>query len=100
LTATATDPAQVTGAASAVFSITVDADTGQQNALGVTINGGNPIAAAIATAVPFSVAGIESDDNGTVTFGDGVNPLVVVTITNGQVAPTANLSGLNDARSR
>jgi hypothetical protein len=50
LTATATDPAQVTGAASAVFSITVDADTGQQDALGVTINGGNPIAAAIATA--------------------------------------------------
>ena len=96
LTATATDPAHVTGAASALFSVTVDADTGEQNALGVTINGGNPIAAAIATAVPFSVAGIEFDDNGTVTFSDGVNPPVVVTITNGQVAPTANLSGLND----
>jgi autotransporter passenger strand-loop-strand repeat protein len=96
LTATATDPAQVTGAASAVFSVTVDSDSGEQNALGVTVNGGNPIAGAIATAVPYSVAGIESDDNGTVTFSDGVNPSVVVTITNGQVAPTANLSGLND----
>jgi autotransporter passenger strand-loop-strand repeat protein len=96
LTATATDPAQVAGASSAVFSVTVDADAGEQNAFGVTVNGGNPIAAAIATAVPFSGAGIEADDSGTVIFSDGVNPPVVVTITNGQVAPTANLSGLND----
>ena len=96
LTATATDSAGVTGAASAPFNVTVDADAGEQNALGVTVNGGNPIAGAIAAAVPFTVTGIESDDNGTVTFSDGVNTPVVVTITNGQVVSTANLTGLND----
>jgi large repetitive protein len=96
LTATATDPAGVTGAASAAFNVTVDVDAGEQNALGVTLNGGNPIAGAIAAAVPFTVTGIESDDNGTVTFSDGVNTPVVVAITNGQLAPTANLSGLDD----
>jgi fibronectin-binding autotransporter adhesin len=96
LIATATDPAGVTGSASAVFNITVDVDAGEQNALGVTLNGGNPIAGAIAAAVPFTVTGIECDDNGTVTFSDGVNTPVVVAITNGQVAPTANLSGLDD----
>jgi autotransporter passenger strand-loop-strand repeat protein len=96
LTATATDSAGVTGAASAPFNVTVDADAGEQNALGVTVNGGNPIVGTIAAAVPFTVTGIESDDNGTVTFSDGVNTPVVVTITNGQVVSTANLTGLND----
>src|SRR5262249_57213612 len=50
-----------------------------------------------AAATPFTVAGIESDDNGTVSFSDGTHAPVVVNIVNGVLsATTANLAGLND----
>jgi hypothetical protein len=79
-------------------TIPPDTDTNEQNALSLTVNGAGPIGAAIASAVPFTVGGVEADDSGKVTFGDG-NPAddVVISIVNGApVASTANLSGLTD----
>jgi hypothetical protein len=66
--------------------------------LAVTVNGGQPIGAAISAAVPFTVAGIQPGDNGTVTFSDGTAAdNVVVSIVNGVVASsTADLRGLTD----
>src|SRR5262249_17165169 len=62
-----------------------------------TVNGGAPIGAATAAATPFTVAGIESVDNGSVSFSDGTHAPVVVNIVNGVLsATTANLAGLND----
>ena len=76
-----------------VTTATLDRDT----ALKLTVNGGAPIGAATAAATPFTVAGIESDDNGTVSFSDGTHTPVVVNIVNGVVAATAvNLAGLTD----
>jgi Calx-beta domain len=78
-------------------SFTIDQDTGEQTALSLTVNGGQPIGAAIAAAVPFTAVGFESDDNGTVSFSDGSHAPVVVNITNGvPAASTVNLAGLND----
>jgi hypothetical protein len=75
----------------------LDQDKGEQAALKLTVNGGNPIGAAIASAVPFTPSGFEADDNGTVSFSDGTHAPVVVNITNGVLsATTANLSGFND----
>ena len=77
--------------------ITLDQDTGEQTALKLTVNNGQPIGAATASAVPFTAAGFESDDNGSVSFSDGSHAPVMVNITNGVLAATtANLAGLND----
>ena len=51
--ATATDPAGNT-ASSDPFAFIVDADTGEQAALGLTINGGQPIGSAVAATRPFA----------------------------------------------
>jgi autotransporter passenger strand-loop-strand repeat protein len=76
---------------------TLDQDTGEQAALSLAVNGGHPIGAATASAVPFTVGGLQSDDSGTVSFGDGSHAAVVVNITNGvPAATTANLAGLTD----
>jgi hypothetical protein len=89
-----TDTANNTFTATSSNSATLDQDKLEK---AVTVNGGNPISAAIANAVPFTVAGIEGDDNGSVSFSDGTHAPVVVNITNGALsAATANLSGLND----
>src|SRR5437016_3014632 len=47
------------------------------------------------TAASFTVAGLDDGGTGTVTFSDGVNPDVVVTVT-GNGTHTANLHSLND----
>ena len=86
--------------------MTLDQDAGEQAALGVSVNNG---AALVQTgdvhAVAFSVAGLESDDSGTLTFSDGVmgDPTVTVTIANGVVVAvthntttTVDLSSLPD----
>jgi hypothetical protein len=92
-----TDTANNTFSATSSNSAMLDQDKGEQAALKLTVNGGNPIGAAIANAVPFTVAGIEGDDNGSVSFGDGTHAPVVVNITNGALsAASANLSGFND----
>ena len=85
-------------------AVTLDQDTGEQAALGVTVNGGTALVqTSDVHAVAFSVAGLESDDNGTLTFSDGVHPTVTVTIANGAVvagahntATTVDLSALSD----
>jgi hypothetical protein len=80
-----------------VTKATLDQDIAEQAALSVTVNGGVPIGAAKAGAVPFTVAGVEKDDNGTVSFSDGSHAPVVVNIVNGVPAvSTVNLSGFND----
>ncbi len=76
---------------------TLDQDSGEQAALKLTVNGGHPIGAATASAVPFTVGGLESDDSGTVGFSDGSHAAVVINITSGVLAAsTANLAGLNE----
>jgi hypothetical protein len=83
-----------------VTNATLDQDAGERAALKLTVNGGSPIGAAKAGAVPFTVAGLESDDNGTVSFSDGSHAPVVVNIVNGvPAASTVSLSGLNTAPS-
>ena len=75
----------------------LDTDANEQAALSLTVNGGVPIGALIAGAVPFTVGGLEADDSGTVAFSDGSHAPVVVNIVNGvPVVSTANLSGLTD----
>ena len=96
LVAKDTDAAGNTGTSAPVV-FTLDQDTGEQAALKLTVNGGAPIGAATAGATPFAVAGLESDDNGRVSFSDGSHTPVVVNIINGApAASTVNLSGLND----
>jgi hypothetical protein len=76
---------------------TLDRDSAEQAALKLTVNNGQPIGAATASAVPFTVAGLETDDSGSVSFSDGSHAPVVVAIANGApAATTANLAGLND----
>jgi autotransporter passenger strand-loop-strand repeat protein len=76
---------------------TLDRDADEQVMLSLAVNGGLPIGAAIAGAVPFTVGGPETDDNGTVSFSDGVHAAVVVDIVDGvPSAPATNLAGLND----
>lgn len=78
-------------------TVTLDQDTGEQAALKLTVNGGQPIGAATASAVPFTAVGFESDDSGSVSFSDGSHAPVVVNISSGVLAATtANLTGLND----
>jgi hypothetical protein len=86
----------------ATGSAQLDQDLGENPS--VLVNGGSttPIGKAGASAVPFAVGGLASDDSGTLTFSDGTNS-VTVTITNGQVvagahntATTVDLSGLAD----
>jgi hypothetical protein len=75
----------------------IDNDSGEQAALTLTVNGGNPIDAATAGAVPFTVAGLEPDDSGTVSFSDGSHAPVVINVAGGvPSATTADLAGLND----
>ena len=42
------------------------------------------------------VAGLESDDNGTITFSDGTHNVVVNIVNGAPVSPSVNLSGLSD----
>jgi hypothetical protein len=94
-----TDLAGNTFKAGSSNTATLDQDLGEQAALKLTVNPGtNPINAATAIKVPFTVSGLESDDSGTITFSDG-NPAdnVVVQIVNGvSQATSVNLSGMLD----
>ena len=92
--ATATDPAGNT-ATSAAFSFTVDTDAGEQAALKLTVTT-TVISAANAAAVSFTIAGLQSEDTGAVTFTDVNHKTVVISVTGGQTSYTANLSSLAD----
>jgi hypothetical protein len=74
-------------------SATLDRDTAEQAALKLTVNNGSPIPiwAANAGTVPFTIAGLDPEDAGTVTFTDGTNQ-VAVSITGIQTGYTANLT--------
>ena len=92
-----TDTANNTFSATSSNSAMLDQDKLEKAALKLTVNSGNPISAAVASAVQFTVAGVEGDDNGSVSFSDGSHAPVIVNIVNGVLsATTANLSGLND----
>jgi hypothetical protein len=94
-----TDVAGNTFKAVSSNTATLDQDLGEQAALKLTVSpSSNPINAATAIKVPFTVSGLESDDSGTITFSDG-NPAdnVVVQIVNEVLQATSvNLSGMLD----
>jgi hypothetical protein len=82
-------------------TLTLDQDIGEQTALKLTVTS-TDVGTAGETAVPFTVAGLDPDDTGTVTFSNGKKS-VMVTIAAGQViagsnntATTVNLSSLPD----
>ena len=53
-------------------TVTLDQDAGEQAALGVSVNNGAALVqTADVHAVAFSLAGLDSDDSGTLTFTDG-----------------------------
>jgi probable HAF family extracellular repeat protein len=81
IVATAVDATGNSGSAS--VTLTLDVDAGEQAALSLTVNAGTPIGSPVASAVPFAAGGLESDDNGSVTFADGIHAPVVVNIVNG-----------------
>jgi uncharacterized repeat protein (TIGR03803 family) len=70
----------------------------EQAALALKVNGGpgNPIGAAGAGAVAFTVAGLETGDTGVVTFTDQANHTVTVEVAAGQTHYAADLSSLTD----
>jgi uncharacterized repeat protein (TIGR03803 family) len=94
-TVTATDAAGNTSQPSAALSFAVDTDAGQQAALKLTV-GATAISAAAAASVPFTIAGLQPEDTGTVTFTDVSHKTVVINVTGNQTSYTANLSSLAD----
>ena len=54
------------------------------------------IGRAQAGTAAFMVAGLEFDDNGTITFSDGTHNVVVNIVNGAPVSPSVNLSGLSD----
>ncbi|TPK95517.1 hypothetical protein FJ938_27945 [Mesorhizobium sp. B2-4-14] len=83
---------------SGAFTATSDQDAGEQAALGLTVNANaaTPIGSAGARAVTFTVAGLDPEDSGTVTFKDSNSKTVTVDVTGGQTNYMANLTGLAD----
>jgi hypothetical protein len=73
----------------------IDTDTGEQAALKLTV-ATTAISAATAALVPFSIAGLESEDTGTVTFTDVNHKTVVVNVTGLQTSYAADLTTLAD----
>src|SRR5947209_16488948 len=55
----------------------------------------SPIGAAGAAGVAFTIAGLDPEDTGTVTFTDGSNK-VTVNVNGGQTSYTTNLTSLSD----
>jgi hypothetical protein len=90
----AVDTATVNG--SSYTAVTVgDNDSGEQAALQLNIPD-MLVGSASETAVPFTIAGLDPEDTGTVTFTDQNNSAVTVTFSAGQTSGTANLTGLAD----
>jgi autotransporter passenger strand-loop-strand repeat protein len=93
IVASETDVFGNTGTASLTF--TLDQDLGEQAALKLTV-GISAISAATASAVPFTVAGLDAEDTGTVTFTDVNKKTLKVNVTGGQTTYTVNLTSLAD----
>jgi hypothetical protein len=77
-------------------AVPLDQDLGEHPS--VLVNGGSttPIGAAGASHVAFTVAGLDAEDSGTVTFTDINGKTVQVHVTGGQTSYTASLSSLAD----
>jgi hypothetical protein len=78
-------------------NVSLDQDSGEQAALGLTVNGNSatPIGAAGAGTVAFTLAGLDPEDTGVVAFGDGTNH-ITVNVNGGQTSYTADLTSLAD----
>jgi hypothetical protein len=70
-------------------------DSTEQAALKLTVGNTN-IGSSTASAVPFTIAGLDPEDSGTVTFTDVNNKTVPVNVTASQTSYTANLTSLAD----
>jgi len=73
----------------------IDTDTGEQAALRLTFST-TAISASTALAVPFTIAGLQSEDTGMVTFTDVNGNTVTVAVDGSQTGYLANLSSLAD----
>ena len=89
------DPAGNTFTPVAGNMVTLDQDSGEQAALKLTVNNSD-IGASAASAVPFTIAGLDAEDTGVVTFTDANSKTVQVNVAGGQTNYTANLSTLAD----
>jgi hypothetical protein len=72
-----------------------DGDTSEQTLLKLTV-GNTAVNAATAATVSFTIAGLDLEDTGTVTFTDGNGKAVRVNVNGGQASYTANLTSLAD----
>jgi hypothetical protein len=80
-------------------ALTLAQDLGEQAALALNVDGGagaNPIGAASAASVGFTISGLLPNDGGVVTFTDGNGHKVAVNVTASQTSYNVNLSGLTD----
>jgi Ca2+-binding RTX toxin-like protein len=77
------------------LQLSVDTDSGEQAALSLTVGSSN-IGLNAATAVPFTVAGLDPEDTGTGTFTDINGKTVQVGVDGGQTTYNADLSTLVD----
>ena len=75
-----------------------DLDANEQTALHLTVNGNSttPIGSTGAGTVAFTIAGLDPEDTGTVTFTDASSKTVVVNINGTQTSYSANLTSLTD----
>jgi uncharacterized repeat protein (TIGR03803 family) len=89
-----TDPAGNSFTPVAGNTVTLDRDFGEQAALKLTV-GNTDIGAGAASAVPFTIAGLDAEDTGTVTFTDHNGKSVQVSV-NGGTNYSANLTTLAD----
>ena len=76
----------------------LDDDTNEQAALRLTVDNSSskPIGAAGTSNVPFTLAGLDLEDSGTVTFTDANGKTAKVGVNGGQNSYSANLSKLGD----
>jgi hypothetical protein len=77
-------------------SATLDQDATEQAQLSLTVNNGSTatISGPGLDSVPFTVAGLDSEDTGTVTFTDVDNKTVTVAVSGGPTSYSADLSTL------
>ncbi len=76
-------------------SVTLDKDLGEQAALKLAVNNTH-VGKITASAVSFTIAGLDTEDTGTVTFTDGNNHKVTVPVTGATGSYSANISPLTD----
>src|SRR6185437_5680142 len=91
-----TDSAGNSQTVSGSDNLTLDQDIGEQAALKLTVIS-TDVGTAGETAVPFTIAGLDPDDTGTVTFTNGKTS-TSVSVSGGTTNYTADISGLADGK--